>query len=411
MRRRGYEVMSRWFPPCPRRALAVPFPCPPCAPSCLHRAPDAARRPPRLRSMTITRQEVAHLARLSRLALDDDELDHLAGQLDVILGAVARVSEVAADDIPPTCTRCRMTNVFRADVPRPVLTARGGARRRARARTAGSGSRASWTRRVSGAATPAGPVTRWTAAQIAGAIADGGRPPSRSPAAHLDRIGAVDAAGARLPARRRRRARWRRPARSTSAGPGERLGPLAGVPLALKDVFTTCGHADDLRLAHPRGLASAVRRDGHRAAARGGRGRARQDQHGRVRHGLVDRELRLRPDRATRGTSRASPAVLRRFGRRGGRGRGAARDRHRHRRLDPPAGRGLRSRRRQADLRRGEPLRPGRVLLQPRPGRPVRPHGARRRAAARGDRAGTTLCDSTSIDAPRAADRSRPGRP
>ena len=72
--------------------------------------------------MTITRQEVAHLARLSRLALDDDELDHLAGQLDVIIGAVARVSEVAADDIPPTSHAVPMTNVFRPDVLQPCLS-------------------------------------------------------------------------------------------------------------------------------------------------------------------------------------------------------------------------------------------------------------------------------------------------
>src|SRR5207248_11628630 len=50
----------------------------------------------------ISREEVAHLARLSRLAVTDDELDVFAGQLEVILGAVARVGEVAADDIPPT---------------------------------------------------------------------------------------------------------------------------------------------------------------------------------------------------------------------------------------------------------------------------------------------------------------------
>ena len=51
----------------------------------------------------ITREQVAHLARLSRLALDDDELDGLAAQLDVILGAVAQISQVTdAADVPPT---------------------------------------------------------------------------------------------------------------------------------------------------------------------------------------------------------------------------------------------------------------------------------------------------------------------
>jgi aspartyl-tRNA(Asn)/glutamyl-tRNA(Gln) amidotransferase subunit C len=65
----------------------------------------------------ITRDEVAHLARLARLALTEDELDHYAAQLDVILASVARVSEVAADDIPPTSHAVPMTNVFRDDVP------------------------------------------------------------------------------------------------------------------------------------------------------------------------------------------------------------------------------------------------------------------------------------------------------
>ena len=69
---------------------------------------------------TITRDEVAHLARLARLALDDDELDHFAGQLDVILAAVARVGEVAADDIPPTSHALPLTNVIAPDEVRPA---------------------------------------------------------------------------------------------------------------------------------------------------------------------------------------------------------------------------------------------------------------------------------------------------
>jgi aspartyl-tRNA(Asn)/glutamyl-tRNA(Gln) amidotransferase subunit C len=71
---------------------------------------------------SITRAEAAHLARLSRLALTDDELDLVAGQLDVILTSVARVSEVAAADVPPTSHSVPLTNVFRADEVRPCLT-------------------------------------------------------------------------------------------------------------------------------------------------------------------------------------------------------------------------------------------------------------------------------------------------
>jgi aspartyl-tRNA(Asn)/glutamyl-tRNA(Gln) amidotransferase subunit C len=73
--------------------------------------------------VSITRDEVAHLARLSRLALTDDELDRFAGQLDVIIGAVARVQEVAAAGIPPTTHAAALSNVFREDVLQPCLGA------------------------------------------------------------------------------------------------------------------------------------------------------------------------------------------------------------------------------------------------------------------------------------------------
>ena len=70
----------------------------------------------------ITREEVAHLARLARLALEDEELDRMAGQLDVILGAVAQIREVAdAGDVPPTTHAVPLENVTRPDVVVPSL--------------------------------------------------------------------------------------------------------------------------------------------------------------------------------------------------------------------------------------------------------------------------------------------------
>ena len=71
---------------------------------------------------SITRADVAHLARLSRLALSDDELDQMAGQLEVIINSVARVSEVADADVPPTSHSVPLTNVFRPDELQPCLT-------------------------------------------------------------------------------------------------------------------------------------------------------------------------------------------------------------------------------------------------------------------------------------------------
>jgi aspartyl-tRNA(Asn)/glutamyl-tRNA(Gln) amidotransferase subunit C len=71
----------------------------------------------------ITRDEVAHLARLSRLALDDAELDGLAAELEVILGAVAQISQVTdAADVLPTTHAVPVENVTRPDVVVPSLS-------------------------------------------------------------------------------------------------------------------------------------------------------------------------------------------------------------------------------------------------------------------------------------------------
>ncbi|MDI9917767.1 Asp-tRNA(Asn)/Glu-tRNA(Gln) amidotransferase subunit GatC [Rhodococcus sp. IEGM 1379] len=70
----------------------------------------------------ISRDEVAHLARLSRLALSDAELDEFAGQLDSILNHVKVVTEVAVDDVPPMANPNAVTNVTRPDVIVPGLT-------------------------------------------------------------------------------------------------------------------------------------------------------------------------------------------------------------------------------------------------------------------------------------------------
>ena len=75
----------------------------------------------------ISRDEVAHLADLARIDLSDEELDHLAPQLSVILESVASITGVAGDDVPPTSHAIPLTNVFRDDVVVPGLSAERGA--------------------------------------------------------------------------------------------------------------------------------------------------------------------------------------------------------------------------------------------------------------------------------------------
>lgn len=70
----------------------------------------------------ISRDEVAHLARLARLALTEEELDSYAGQLDAILGHVSRVQAVDVTGVEPTGNPLRDVNVLRPDVVEPCLT-------------------------------------------------------------------------------------------------------------------------------------------------------------------------------------------------------------------------------------------------------------------------------------------------
>ncbi|AQA01089.1 asparaginyl/glutamyl-tRNA amidotransferase subunit C [Mycobacterium sp. MS1601] len=70
----------------------------------------------------ISRDDVAHLARLARLALTDDELDSFSGQLDAILEHVSRIQAVDVTDVAPTGNPLTEVNVTRADVVAPSLS-------------------------------------------------------------------------------------------------------------------------------------------------------------------------------------------------------------------------------------------------------------------------------------------------
>jgi aspartyl-tRNA(Asn)/glutamyl-tRNA(Gln) amidotransferase subunit C len=71
---------------------------------------------------SLSRAEVAKLAKLARIQMTDAELDALSNEFEVILGAVARVQEVAKSDVKPTSHPLPVSNVTRADVVVPSLT-------------------------------------------------------------------------------------------------------------------------------------------------------------------------------------------------------------------------------------------------------------------------------------------------
>ena len=71
---------------------------------------------------TTSRDEVARLAKLARLALTDDEIQGFAGQRDAILGYVGQIQAVDVTDVAPTGNPLRSVNVTRDDVVAPSLT-------------------------------------------------------------------------------------------------------------------------------------------------------------------------------------------------------------------------------------------------------------------------------------------------
>ena len=77
-------------------------------------APSTGRTP-------ITRDDVAHVARLARLSLTDDELDTFTGQLAAVLDHARDVESLDVGDVPPTAHPLPLKNVLRADIPTPSL--------------------------------------------------------------------------------------------------------------------------------------------------------------------------------------------------------------------------------------------------------------------------------------------------
>lgn len=71
--------------------------------------------------MSLTTDDVRHVARLARLALTDAETEQLRGELSAILAYAERVRAVATLDVPPTSHPYPLVNVLRADEPRASL--------------------------------------------------------------------------------------------------------------------------------------------------------------------------------------------------------------------------------------------------------------------------------------------------
>jgi aspartyl-tRNA(Asn)/glutamyl-tRNA(Gln) amidotransferase subunit C len=69
----------------------------------------------------ITRDDVAHVARLARLTLTDAELDRYTDQLADILGHAQDMAALDLTDVEPTAHPLPLRNVLRDDVVTPLV--------------------------------------------------------------------------------------------------------------------------------------------------------------------------------------------------------------------------------------------------------------------------------------------------
>ena len=69
----------------------------------------------------IVREQLLKVAHLARLELREDEVERLGHQLNDILAAVSKVSELDLADVPATSHPLEVVNVWDEDEPRPSL--------------------------------------------------------------------------------------------------------------------------------------------------------------------------------------------------------------------------------------------------------------------------------------------------
>ncbi len=65
--------------------------------------------------------DIAKVARLARIDLDDEELERYGSQLGVILEHAARIQALDLEGVVPTAHPLPMVNAFRPDVPGATL--------------------------------------------------------------------------------------------------------------------------------------------------------------------------------------------------------------------------------------------------------------------------------------------------
>jgi aspartyl-tRNA(Asn)/glutamyl-tRNA(Gln) amidotransferase subunit C len=72
--------------------------------------------------LAISREDVLYVARLARLEIPEDQIEHVQAELGAILEAVGKVSELDLEGVEPTSHPLDLVNVWGEDEPRPSLS-------------------------------------------------------------------------------------------------------------------------------------------------------------------------------------------------------------------------------------------------------------------------------------------------
>ena len=183
------------------------------------------------RAMALDRDTVRKIARLARIKVKDDELDHLAGELGQILSFVEQLDEVDTKSVEP------MTSVV--EVSSAHARGRGQRRRRRRESPAQRAGRRPWfLRRAQGGRVSASP-TAMTLAEARDALAKGALSSQELTEAHIKAVEAARPLNAMI-TETPERAMDMAAASDERRGKGE-VGLLEGLPIAIKDLFCTEG--------------------------------------------------------------------------------------------------------------------------------------------------------------------------
>ena len=85
-------------------------------------AAAANTKPGQVRLLSLSREQVQHIARLARVGLSDDDIASFSEQLSEILDYFERLRQIDTEDVPPTAHTLPLQNVWReSDEPEPPL--------------------------------------------------------------------------------------------------------------------------------------------------------------------------------------------------------------------------------------------------------------------------------------------------